>query len=482
MKAARMQDEEKWKDRGFAVVCMIGLWIVLAVCFDFYYDLNDDSAMKDILSGTYTGVPDGHNIQMLYPLGWGIAFLYRICPVIPWYGIFLCGCQFFVLEAVLCRLIRYEKEKRRRKSAWIRSEILLFLFLLGVFVLFLYEFVFLQYTVTAGLLVCGGLVWIFSGPKAGDAGFYRYHIMTVVWIILAFFLLLFGARGFSFRKLMKWYTIVIEILFMITVVASQTGYVENLIYDFEDRNIRISFGFTYPTIFAAHLFFLFLCLWYLAGDRWNLILAILSLLASCLVYIGSEARLSSICFLALAVILVLRKIKIRWMCKQGEHYKMNHIFARVLALTPIVCAFMMHMLSLLYSSDIKWMVQLNQLITNRLSLAKKGIEVYGFHLWGSSIPMIGMGGSVETRVNYFYLDSIYIQVSLIAGLVMLGIVLIVLFEAGYKAKASQEWILLWVLAFTGIHCLIEEHLLSIAVCPFLFAASTEVVRIMWRWL
>lgn len=188
MKAARMQDEEKWKDRGFAVVCMIGLWIVLAVCFDFYYDLNDDSAMKDILSGTYTGVPDGHNIQMLYPLGWGIAFLYRICPVIPWYGIFLCGCQFFVLEAVLCRLIRYEKEKRRRKSAWIRSEILLFLFLLGVFVLFLYEFVFLQYTVTAGLLVCGGLVWIFSGPKAGDTGFYRYHIMTVVWIVLAFFL------------------------------------------------------------------------------------------------------------------------------------------------------------------------------------------------------------------------------------------------------------------------------------------------------
>ena len=174
--------------------------------------------------------------------------------------------------------------------------------------------------------------------------FHAYEVRgKAVEEILAFFLLLFGARGFSFRKLMKWYTIVIEILFMITVVASQTGYVENLIYDFEDRNIRISFGFTYPTIFAAHLFFLFLCLWYLAGDRWNLILAILSLLASCLVYIGSEARLSSICFLALAVILVLRKIKIRWMCKQGEHYKMNHIFARVLALTPILCAFMMHL-------------------------------------------------------------------------------------------------------------------------------------------
>lgn len=31
---------------------------ILAACFDFYYDLNDDVLIKDILSGVYSGTPD----------------------------------------------------------------------------------------------------------------------------------------------------------------------------------------------------------------------------------------------------------------------------------------------------------------------------------------------------------------------------------------------------------------------------------------
>lgn len=49
---------------GFCVL----LFVALSFCFDFYYDLNDDVLMKDILAGVYTGVPEGHNIQMLYPI------------------------------------------------------------------------------------------------------------------------------------------------------------------------------------------------------------------------------------------------------------------------------------------------------------------------------------------------------------------------------------------------------------------------------
>ena len=30
---------------------------ILAACFDFYYDLNDDVLIKDILSGVYSGTP-----------------------------------------------------------------------------------------------------------------------------------------------------------------------------------------------------------------------------------------------------------------------------------------------------------------------------------------------------------------------------------------------------------------------------------------
>lgn len=48
---------------------------ILAACFDFYYDLNDDVLIKDILSGVYSGTPDGHTMQLLYPLGALLALL-----------------------------------------------------------------------------------------------------------------------------------------------------------------------------------------------------------------------------------------------------------------------------------------------------------------------------------------------------------------------------------------------------------------------
>ena len=55
--------------------CILALGVVLlnvvimAVCFDFYYDLNDDTLMKDIMAGIYSQTPEGRNMQTLYILG-----------------------------------------------------------------------------------------------------------------------------------------------------------------------------------------------------------------------------------------------------------------------------------------------------------------------------------------------------------------------------------------------------------------------------
>lgn len=60
---------------------------ILAARFDFYYDLNDDVLIKDILSGVYSGTPDGHTMQLLYPLGALLALLYRGLSI-PVFGAF----------------------------------------------------------------------------------------------------------------------------------------------------------------------------------------------------------------------------------------------------------------------------------------------------------------------------------------------------------------------------------------------------------
>ncbi len=76
----------------------LGLSVVLCaaigIFFDYYYDLNDDVLIKDILAGVYTGTPEGRNIQMLFPLSFVISLFYRVARGLPWYGIFLCLCHF----------------------------------------------------------------------------------------------------------------------------------------------------------------------------------------------------------------------------------------------------------------------------------------------------------------------------------------------------------------------------------------------------
>ena len=55
--------------------------------------------MRDILSGAYAGVPDGHAVYMKYPLTGMLSLLYRLTGKIPWFSAFLAGC--FLLSASL---------------------------------------------------------------------------------------------------------------------------------------------------------------------------------------------------------------------------------------------------------------------------------------------------------------------------------------------------------------------------------------------
>ena len=45
--------QEKISNLIFSILAVVGMYAVLAYFFDFYYDLNDDMVIKDILSGAY---------------------------------------------------------------------------------------------------------------------------------------------------------------------------------------------------------------------------------------------------------------------------------------------------------------------------------------------------------------------------------------------------------------------------------------------
>lgn len=99
----RFWQEENWI---WALLAVAFLGLCVGICFDYYYDLNDDVLMKDILAGVYTGEPEGHNIQMHWPISALISLFYRVAGGLPWYGLFLCfchfGCIFLIIRRAVC--------------------------------------------------------------------------------------------------------------------------------------------------------------------------------------------------------------------------------------------------------------------------------------------------------------------------------------------------------------------------------------------
>lgn len=158
---------------------------VLVVCalaagFDFYYDLNDDTTIKDILSGAYTGTPSGYSIQMLYPLGALIALCYRAIPGVAWYGLFLCLCQFGVFALVGFRLTRMFQTKKEQWLALV-LEAVLFTGLL------FRELVMVQYSVTSGICMAGAIFLYATGDtKESMAASVKENLIPVLLVVLSF--------------------------------------------------------------------------------------------------------------------------------------------------------------------------------------------------------------------------------------------------------------------------------------------------------
>ena len=166
-----------------ATVITTLLYLIAGHFFRFYYDLNDDVLIKDILSGAYTGSPDAHNIQMLYPLAWIFKVLYGIHPNVPWFGMLEIGMMWLCIILLLGRtqfLLMCNIERR----VW-RILAIIGLYICetayGVGTQF-WEFFMIQYTVVCGMMVTTAAFLLFTGR---NFDIYE-NVIPIVLLLLAF--------------------------------------------------------------------------------------------------------------------------------------------------------------------------------------------------------------------------------------------------------------------------------------------------------
>jgi len=160
---------------SLAVVILAALFI--GYSGDYFFDLNDDVLMKDMLSGAYTGVPEAHNIQMLYPISAFISLFYRAVRAFDWYGFFLCICQYMCVFLISHEALKIFKGIGHK----VLTAMFVLFFALGVIGA---HFLFIQYTFTCGLMSSTAAFLILTHEKGKDRNFK----ISLVIILIAFLL------------------------------------------------------------------------------------------------------------------------------------------------------------------------------------------------------------------------------------------------------------------------------------------------------
>lgn len=283
-----------------------------------------------------------------------------------------------------------------------------------------------------------------------------------------------GARNVDFKRIIKIYFYVGMLLLAFVVISAMGGLIRNLVYRRDMTNIvRQSFGIAYPTDFAAHVLYLILAYAYLKFGKIKWYDYAVFLAAAVFLVKFSDARLS-----AYAIIL---SIPVLWI---GQRAQTDHLLSRFIAsfywTVPILSAYLVIIASYFFTPSNKILTKVNNASSGRLFLGHKAISEYGFSMFGKQIIEHGWGGanglkmSQNAPANYFFVDSSFLRMTILYGIIMAIIILLAMTKISWESFQKGSFALASIIVIVSVSAMVEQRLLDLAYDPFLIALLADV--------
>ena len=283
-----------------------------------------------------------------------------------------------------------------------------------------------------------------------------------------------GARNVDFKRIIKIYFYVGMLLLAFVVISAMGGLIRNLVYRRDMTNIvRQSFGIAYPTDFAAHVLYLILAYAYLKFGKIKWYDYAVFLAAAVFLVKFYDARLS-----AYAIIL---SIPVLWI---GQRAQTDHLLSRFIAsfywTVPILSAYLVIIASYFFTPSNKILTKVNNASSGRLFLGHKAISEYGFSMFGKQIIEHGWGGanglkmSQNAPANYFFVDSSFLRMTILYGIIMAIIILLAMTKISWESFQKGSFALASIIVIVSVSAMVEQRLLDLAYDPFLIALLANV--------
>ena len=296
-------------------------------------------------------------------------------------------------------------------------------------------------------------------------------------VMLMLMVMVIGARNINFDKILKGYLVVVIGGLVVAFVAAMLGIIEDISnerYIFSICMKGHSFGIINTTDFAAHIFFVFLAIFYLRRNRQQWFDYVLAVGVAIGLFFVTQARLDSGCMVIMALLFAFGDIAAKSDTGSGVGKIFDFLHARLYPFVMPILTAGIFILSLIYSVENKILNVINNITSHRISLAHTDFERRSITLFGQHIKMYGLGKGkgVPAAEGYTFIDISYQQVLLCYGVVSLAALLSIYVHMALKNKKNRHF--LYCILLIAINCTLAHHLHELAYNPFTLAFLTCV--------
>lgn len=303
------------------------------------------------------------------------------------------------------------------------------------------------YKLTIVLLL---IILFAAGKNSFDYNFYYYAF------------LIFAAKNIEFRKILKYYIIVLASGIIVTTIFALIHVIPAIVITRSNSSaLRLALGSVYPSDLAARIFHLMVG--YAVLKKFKLTLPeYLSVIAITITtYIVTDTKLDLILMILLIICLSFYKYIVILM-SMIKPYIFNLLILGFIAINILLAYF--------YNPKISILNKLNSALTGRLDLANRGFNDYNVTLYGQYVYQNGWGGIHKKIIDYFYIDSSLVRVLLMQGLIVYIILICLMLRDMKIFVKNKQFSLAIALFFIIASSAIDQHLIEITF-NFVFLAS-----------
>ena len=310
------------------------------------------------------------------------------------------------------------------------------------------------------ILNCG-FAWILALPFFYVGWLHDYKVLIFMPICC---MCLYDMKA---EKVLRSFAYTISVCFVVTLICCLTGTVKNLTNALTDGRVVCAYGVINNSDFASYIIFIVAILWCSAKSKYKHIwFIVITLVVFPILYWYTDSKTVVLCGILFFVFFVWRYIEEVKESKGINEKRVTKIVYTVSVLAFPLMGIAIAILIWRYGAGDSWAIQLNEVLTDRLSVSWIPYQKYGLHPFGNYIEkMYGAGGTrilwTWTSLGYSYIDIAYAMLTIRYGWLISSVVAGLWVWMTIKAIRSGKKEIALSLMLFAIHGISEARILDI---------------------